>query len=149
PSTSETITDSRARTLPGKRLEYTRAAVMDPPEATPGTKVIYGGGPIIAASHAERVTKVPFEQMISAKLFKPLRMNRARFGTPASPGSKASADGPWEHDLQGGTVNPIAPDPTQSAQTRSPVGRNICCSVADLGRFAAVHLQGARGKSKF
>ena len=107
------------------------------------------GGGIIVASYAEQMTKVPYEQMMAEKLFKPLKMNRARFGTPASPGSKTSADGPWEHVLQNGKVTPVAPDPAQSAQTRSPVGRNICCSVADFGRFAAVHLQGARGKSKF
>src|SRR5262249_34459181 len=32
PSTPESVTDGRARTLPGKRLEYTKAAVLDAPE---------------------------------------------------------------------------------------------------------------------
>jgi CubicO group peptidase (beta-lactamase class C family) len=43
PKTPESVTDGRARTVVGRRHEYVRAALEDPPEAPPGTKFIYGG----------------------------------------------------------------------------------------------------------
>ena len=79
-------------------------------------------------------------------LFKPLGMTHAGFGCMASEGK---IDGPWGHVLEGNQIKPIPPDRNQALQARAPVGRNVHCSIIDLARFAALHVEGGRGKSKF
>ena len=51
--------------------------------------------------------------------------------------------------MEGGRPKPIAPAHEEFIQARAPVGRNLCMSMADMGKFAAVHLAGARGRSTF
>ncbi len=146
PNTPESITDARGSTLHARRYEYTKAAVSDPPEAPPGTKVIYSGGGIIAAYAAERATKMSYETLMREHLFGPLEMTTAGFGCMASPGK---LDGPWEHELKAGKLQPLAPELAQKHQTRAPVGRNVHCSIIDLGRFAAAHLPSPHGTTPF
>jgi CubicO group peptidase (beta-lactamase class C family) len=144
PRTPEAETDRRGATTADKRYEYVRAALADEPEATPGTKFIYGGGSIVAASCAERIMKRPYEELMQEYVFRRLGMTSAGFGPMATPPNHI--DGPWEHIVENGAIKPLAPDATQVSQARAPAGRNVHCSVLDLGRFAAAHLQGARGK---
>jgi CubicO group peptidase (beta-lactamase class C family) len=137
PTTPETITDARGRTVQEKRYEYVKAALADPPEAPPGTKFIYGGGAVIVVSALERQEKTPYESMIRKQLFKPLGMTTAGFGPQATPGK---VDGPWDHQLVGGKPVEVAPNLVWNVEARAPVGRNVHCSVIDLARFATVHL---------
>ncbi len=125
------------------REAYVRAALADPPEARPGTKFIYSGGAILVAHYAERVTKQPYEQLVADRVFKKLGMTTADFGPLATPPGKV--DGVWEHHWEAGKLKALPPTarPTNWV-TRACVG-GLNCSVADLGRFAAAHLQGARG----
>jgi CubicO group peptidase (beta-lactamase class C family) len=146
PRTSEEDTDGRAETVEGRRYEYVRAALEDPPEAPPGTKFIYGGGPILVASYIERRLRVPYERLMAQRIFRPLGMSTAGFGPMCA---QNTVNGPWEHVRDGNTIKPIPPDPAQRSQARSPVGRNGHCSVIDFGKFAALHLKGARGTSRF
>jgi CubicO group peptidase (beta-lactamase class C family) len=146
PRTPESVTDGRATTTLGRRYEYVRAALEDKPEAPPGTKFIYGGGPILVACAAERITHTPYEELMHRHVFRPLDMTTAGFGCNATPGT---IDAPWEHELEKGHLKPVPPTEAMKHQARSPVGRNVHCSAIDLGRFAALHLKGARGESKF
>ena len=146
PETSEHETDSKSNTLTGRRYEYVQAAVEDPPAAPPGTKVIDSGGAIIVASAVERRTRQSYEALMQRLLFKPLGMTHAGFGCMATEGK---VDGPWGHVIEGDELKPIPPDRSQAIQTRSPAGRNIHCSIIDLARFAALHVQGGRGQSRF
>jgi CubicO group peptidase (beta-lactamase class C family) len=146
PTTPESVTDARAGNPTGRRFEYVRAALRDKPEALPGTKFIYGGGPILVASYVERIQQHPYEAMMHRQVFGPLGMTTAGFGCTATPGQ---VDGPWEHSLDSGAIHPVAPTPAMKHQARSPVGRNVHCSVIDLARFTAIHLRGARGRGHF
>jgi CubicO group peptidase (beta-lactamase class C family) len=146
PHTPEHVTDAGAKTVAGRRYLYLKASVLDPPAATPGTKVIYSGGGIQVASAAERLTKVTYENLMHQLVFTPLGMTHAGFGCMASEGK---IDGPWGHVLEGNQIKPISPDSNQVFQARAPVGRNVHCSIIDLARFAALHVEGGRGKSKF
>ncbi len=141
PETSEGITDARASTLTGRRYEYVKAAIEDPPAAPPGTKVIYSGGGIVVASAAERLSRQSYETLMQRYLFKPLGMAHAGFGNTAA--THGRIDGPWSHVIKADAVTPIPPDRSQAVQTRAPVGRNAYCSIVDLARFAALHIQGA------
>jgi CubicO group peptidase (beta-lactamase class C family) len=146
PTTPESVTDARAGNPMGRRFEYVRAALRDKPVAPPGTKFIYGGGPILVVNSIERREHRPYEAMMHQQIFGPLGMTTAGFGCTATPGQ---VDGPWEHDVHNGRVEPVAPTLAMKHQARSPVGRNVRCSVIDLARFAAIHLRGARGRGRF
>jgi CubicO group peptidase (beta-lactamase class C family) len=146
PRTRESETDREGSTARERRRGYVKAALRDAPEAPPGTKSIYGGGHIVVAHHVEELMGEPYESLMRDHVFRPLGMASARFGPPASPGS---VDSPWEHVLEGGKPRPVAPDGVQFIQARSPAGRNLTMSIGDLGRFAAAHLAGARGNSRF
>ena len=146
PTTPESVTDARGPDAPGRRYAYVKAALADPPGAPPGTKVIYGGGPVIVASYLERKLRKPYETLMRERVFAPLAMTTAMFGNPAAVGT---TDGPWEHDWKAGRFVPVAPRSAALAQARAPVGRNVVCSVIDLARFARMHLDGAQGRSAF
>ena len=138
PRTPESVTDSRGSTVQQRRYEYVKAALADPPEAPPGTKMIYGGGPVIVVSALERMTKKPYEELMRELIFKPLGMTTAGFGAQATPGK---VDGTWDHELKGDKPVVIAPNRAWKVEARAPVGRNVHCSVIDLARFCAVHLK--------
>jgi CubicO group peptidase (beta-lactamase class C family) len=140
PSTPESLTDGRGKTVQDKRYEYVKAALADPPEAPPGTKVIYGGGPVIVASALERSMKTSYEELMRELVFQPLGMTTAGFGAQATPGQFDAIDGPWDHELKGATPVPIEPSWAWALEARAPVGRNVHCSVIDLSSFCAVHL---------
>ena len=107
PETSEGITDARASTLTGRRYEYVKAAIEDPPAAPPGTKVIYSGGGIVVASAAERLSRQSYETLMQRYLFKPLGMAHAGFGNTAA--THGRIDGPWSHVIKADAVTPIPP----------------------------------------
>jgi CubicO group peptidase (beta-lactamase class C family) len=142
PTTPESVTDAQGRTVQEKRYEYVKAAVADPPEVAPGTKVVYGGGGIIVASALERIAKNSYEDLMCEHVFGPLGMTRAGFGSMATPGK---LDVPRDHQLRNGKPVALDPDPAQAVQARAPVGRNIRCSILDFARFAALHAGGAVG----
>ena len=122
PRTPESLTDGRGRTVHDKRYEYVKAALIDPPEAAPGTKVIYGGGPVIVACALERITKKNYEDLMRELVFQPLGMTTAGFGAQATPGKFDVIDGPWDHELKGGTPVPIEPSWAWELEARAPSG---------------------------
>lgn len=122
------------------RAEYVRLAVMDPPTAPLGTKTIYGGGSIIAAAMIERIAGKPFEALIKEHIFGPLKMTTAtlaRVGeTP--PGLV------WQHRYRDGVAEPFAGvgwAPGTVGYVHGPAG-GVCCSAADLLRFARAFFEG-------
>jgi len=135
-----------APTLIERRRLFVRDILEERPQAPPGTRYMYGTGPTVAASAAERVTGDSYERLMHWLLFKPLHMITARFGPMSRP---HQITGIWEHRMESGRPVAVPPDPELRHQVRSPVGRNLHCSAIDLARFAAVHLQGARGQSNF
>ncbi len=146
PRTPEVEADKHGALAPDERRGYVLAALRDSPEAPPATKIIYGGGHIVVAHYVDELMGASFEEMMAGHVFGPLAMSTARFGSPATPGT---TDSPWEHDMQGGRPRPIAPEREQFIQARSAAGRDLVMPMADLGKFAAVHLAGARGRSTF
>jgi CubicO group peptidase (beta-lactamase class C family) len=146
PHASEAVTDGRSSTTPGRRYEYVKAAVVDPPECAPGTKVVYSGGAIVVAAYLERKLKVSYETLMKERVFSRLGMKTAGFGSMATPGR---VDGPWSHRPDDRHYVPVPPQEAFKDSARAPVGRNVHCSVIDLARFAGLHLDGARGRSRF
>ena len=100
----------------------------------------------MVASAAERLTRQSYEGLMHRLLFKPLGMTHAGFGDMSAHGR---IDGPWSHIVKADAITPIAPDRSQAVQTSAPTGRNVHGSIIDLARFAALHIHGAQGRSRF
>ena len=114
-----------------------------PPIHPPGTKHLYSNvGYAIAGHMAEQVTGKSWEDLMTTKLFKPLKMSSGGFGIP---GHLTKIDQPWGHHLVSGSVEAIQHD---NAPALGPAG-TVHCSLLDWSKFIALHLQGARGARQF
>ncbi|MBI2388213.1 MAG: beta-lactamase family protein [Deltaproteobacteria bacterium] len=124
-----------------------RAAVLGmlqrAPETTPGTAFLYSNaGYMTAGAALEDATADAWESRMRTRLFAPLAMTTCGFGAPATVGN---VDQPWGHVIKSGKPAPIAPGRlADNPAALGPAG-TVHCSLADWGRFLAVHLRGARG----
>jgi CubicO group peptidase (beta-lactamase class C family) len=121
---------------PGEqRREFVAAVLAQPPEAVPGTKMIYSNqGYAIVGAMLEKISGRDYESLLTEKLFKPLHMETAGFG---SPGSTGKVDQPWGHVERLMMTIPVQADNPPAV---SPAGR-VHCSLDDLARFAMFHLR--------
>lgn len=123
----------------GRREAFLKKMLGQPPLHPPGTKFLYSNvGYIVAGHFAEQVTGKSWEELMTAGLFGPLEMGSAGFGPP---GTKDLVDQPWGHKLVFGKIQPLQLD---NAPLLGPAG-TVHCSLADWGKFIALHLRGARG----
>src|ERR1035437_1616026 len=118
-----------------QRREFIEAVLSQPPEAAPGTKMIYSNqGYAIIGAMLEKLTGTLWETLIKERLFKPLHMDSAGFGPPGTPGA---IDQPWGH-----TRNLLGTVPLQhdNPPAISPAGR-VHCTLDDLAHYTIFHLQ--------
>jgi len=121
-----------------QRYEFIQSVLAEPPEATPGMRYIYSNqGYAIAGAMLEKVAGIPFEQLITERLFKPLQMGSAGFGPP---GSEGKVDQPWGHTRQARRIVPLQED---NPPAIAPAGR-VHCSLSDLASYAIFHMEGER-----
>jgi CubicO group peptidase (beta-lactamase class C family) len=133
-------------TPPEQRLFLLDGVVTKPPAAPSGTKYIYSNaGYAIAGAILERVAAKPWEELLRERLFKPLGMDSAGFGPPATPGQ---VDQPWGHTAGLLGLKPVPPGPgADNPPAIGPAG-TVHCSLGDLAKYMALHLRGARGAAK-
>jgi len=118
-----------------QRREFIEAVLSQPPEAAPGTKMIYSNqGYAIIGAMLEKLTGKPWETLITERLFKPLHMDSAGFGPP---GTIGGIDQPWGHTRKLGVTTPLQAD---NPPAIAPAGR-VHCSLDDLARFTIFHMQ--------
>ncbi len=133
--------------LPGATTTQQRHALMmsmldRAPLSRPGSTYVYSNvGYALAGLMAERVTGEAWESLMRKRLFEPLEMASAGFGTPGQSGSVTQ---PWGHHLDGRDIRPTQHD---NAPSMGPAG-TVHCSIPDLAKFAALHLTGEHGSSK-
>ncbi|HLH54315.1 MAG TPA: serine hydrolase domain-containing protein [Verrucomicrobiae bacterium] len=121
-----------------QRYEFIKAVLALPPQAAPGTKFIYSNqGYAIAGAMLERVAGLPWEQLITDRLFRPLHMDSAGFGPP---GTTGKTDQPLGHRKIGEIVSPLQSD---NPPAIGPAG-TVHCSLTDLAKYAVAHLEGER-----
>jgi CubicO group peptidase (beta-lactamase class C family) len=117
-----------------QRREFVEAVLALPPEATPGTRMIYSNqGYAIVGAMLEKIAGRDYESLITEKLFQPLHMDTAGFGPP---GTTGKVDEPWGHVERLGMTVPVQMD---NPPAITPAGR-IHCSLDDLARFVMLHL---------
>ncbi len=118
-----------------QRLKFITAVLRQPPEAVPGTKMIYSNqGYAIVGAMLEKITGSPWETLITDQLFKPLHMDSAGFGSPGTPGA---VDQPWGHTRKLIFTLPIQAD---NPPAIAPAER-VHCSLDDLARFTIFQMQ--------
>ena len=118
-----------------QRSEFVTAVLGQPPEAAPGTKMIYSNqGYTIAGAMLEKLTGKAWETLITERLFTPLHMTTASFGVP---GVKGRVDQPWGHTRNGEQVKPMQSD---NPPVIGPAG-TVHCSLDDLARYVMFHLK--------
>ena len=132
---------------PGASKDQRRVAVQTmlsrAPVNTPGTTYLYSNaGYMMVGAALEEATGVGWEQLITDRLFSPLGMSSCGFGAPAT---KGKVDQPWGHHLEAGKLTPVPPENGDNPPSLGPAG-TVHCSLVDWGKFAALHLAGARGE---
>ena len=127
-----------------QRLAITREVISRPPELEPGTRFFYSNlGYIVAGAMLERVSGVPWEDLIQRELFAPLKMSRMGFGAPGHP---ENVDQPWGHETEASGRVAVRPDiHGDNPPALGPAG-TVHGPLQALAKFAACHLAGARGE---
>ena len=130
------------RTTTEKRRDLLTRMMSEPPQGPPGSKFAYSNaGYALAGLMAEQVTGESWETLMRRRLFEPLGMDSAGFGSPGHPGQ---VDQPWGHRPSGEENKPNQQD---NAPALGPAG-TVHCTIPDWGKFAGLHLRGARGEGK-
>ncbi len=112
------------------------------PATKPGTTFAYSNvSYALAGLMAESVTGESWESLMQKRLFDPLGMTSAGFGTPGRAGDVSQ---PWGHHLFGKDFKATQQD---NPPPLGPAG-TVHCSVPDWAKFAALHVAGERGDSK-
>lgn len=118
-----------------QRREFIAAVLREPPEAAPGTKMIYSNqGYAVVGAMLEKVTGQAWESLITERLFKPLHMDSAGFGPP---GTIGAVDQPWGHTRKFLITVPLQED---NPPAIAPGGR-VHCSLEDLACFTIFQMQ--------
>jgi CubicO group peptidase (beta-lactamase class C family) len=134
--------DLPGKTTTAKRRTLLTTTLRDAPLTKPGSTYAYSNvGYVLAALMAEHVSGQSWETLMTKRLFEPLGMTSAGFG---SPGHAGKVDQPWGHRDSGGEVRPTQVD---NAPVLGPAG-TVHCSVPDWAKFASLHMSGAQGKPK-
>jgi CubicO group peptidase (beta-lactamase class C family) len=129
-----------------QRLEATRLAVARPPAYPPGTRNVYANMSFnILGAAVERLTGESWETQLKRRVFEPLGMAGAGFGSPATPGE---VDQPWGHAVRGVWPKRLfSIERTPLPPAGAPAG-NASMSMEDWARFAALHLDALRGRCR-
>ena len=125
------------------RRDLLRGVVRRPPVHAPGTTFLYSNaGFAIAGAMAETKAGKPWEDLLRDRLFTPLGITTAGYGAP---GRAGATEQPWGHRPDGTAVGP-GPGSDNPAAI-GPAG-TVHMSIADWAKFAALHLEAARGKPR-
>jgi CubicO group peptidase (beta-lactamase class C family) len=125
-----------------QRFSLMTRMMSKPPQSRPGSTYEYSNvGYALAGLMAEQVTGQSWEALMQRRLFDPLGMSSAGFGTP---GRSGTVEQPWGHRAYGGEVKPTQID---NPAPLGPAGI-VHCSVPDWTKFVALHLAASRGKAK-
>jgi CubicO group peptidase (beta-lactamase class C family) len=117
---TELAINSSGTSTAQQRRDIVAATLAFPPQSAPGTAFAYSNVNFVAAGlMLEVVTGQSWETLVTERLFGPLGMTHAGFG---SPGTAGQVDAPWGH-------GPIARDPGP-VNGRPETSKSDCCGAA-------------------
>ncbi len=126
-----------------QRRQLVGLVLKQTPVQPPNTGMLYSNyGYAIAGAMAEQAAQDSWENLLGHLLFEPLGMESAGFGSPGNPDALSQPRG----HLGERPVEPGAR--ADNPAVLGPAG-TVHCSLADFGKFAALHVAGARGETTF
>jgi CubicO group peptidase (beta-lactamase class C family) len=132
--------------LTRQRLRLALIALQQRPAAPRGVRTIYSNaGYCVLGVIAERVTGQSWEDLMRRRIFAPLGMASAGFGSPNAGGS---LDQPWGHLVFGRVLPRMRPDAENRLPAAIGPAGNVSLSLADWGKYAALHLDAERGRCR-
>ena len=115
------------------------------PASGPGEQYLYSNiGYVIAGALLEAKTGKPWEDLVQAEVFTPLRLSSVGFGAPGSPGAVLQPRGHRQPVTPGAKLIPIEPPFADNPAYLGPAG-TLHMTVGDLARWGQEHLRGERG----
>jgi CubicO group peptidase (beta-lactamase class C family) len=124
-----------------QRERFLQRVLREPLDAHPGERFIYSNtGYALAGAMIEKAAGISWEKMIVKRIFEPLGMSTAGFGPPSTSGK---IDQPWGHHWKRKKPRPVSP--TDNPAAIAPAGA-VHCSIIDLARYAAFHLNAIEGR---
>ncbi len=125
--------DDEHWTLEHQRADMAERFLAKGPTLPPGTRFVYSNYDYLIIGHVvEHVTGRPWEQLVEAEVFAPLRMVGCGFGPTATAAHPSAV---WGHDVDKGVYAPTAED---NPPLMGPAG-TVHCSLDAWARFAAAH----------
>ncbi|MHC5114666.1 MAG: serine hydrolase domain-containing protein [Planctomycetota bacterium] len=126
-----------------QRARLAATVLSAPPVAPPGEAMRYSNaGYGIAGYIAEVTTGRSWATLLETHLSAPLGLTSVGIGWPATAECREQ---PFGHVREGATLRPEEPGTHPLAPAIVPAG-HLHCSIDDLARFAALHLEGLRGR---
>jgi D-alanyl-D-alanine carboxypeptidase len=113
-------------------------AIKSVPQYPPGTFAYSNLDYVVLGAVLEKKTGQSWEDLIRTRLFQPLDMASAGFG---SPGTKGVLDEPWGHIIVNDRIDAVQAD---NPAVFGPAGR-VHCSLSDWARFVGVYMQRGSG----
>jgi CubicO group peptidase (beta-lactamase class C family) len=123
-----------------QRRTLAEGVLGKPPLHAPGSRFLYANANYaLAGAMAERSAKKPWEDLLRARLFRPLGMEGAGFGAPGS--AAKDPDQPRGHRADGTAV---PPGPGSDNPAAIGPGGTVHASLADWARFVALNLRAGK-----
>jgi len=122
-----------------QRKMLVNGILSDKPVYVPGEGSVYSNaGFSIGGAMLERVSGQSYEELARRRLFAPLGITSAGFGTPPSPGK---IDQPYGHHKVNGALVAVSQD---NPPAITPAGR-VNLSILDFAKYASLHLGDLKG----
>jgi CubicO group peptidase (beta-lactamase class C family) len=131
PANAETWRAHQHMKLSKRRLALLEANLEEAPKVEAGEYLYSNLGYMAAGCMAEALTGETWETLMKERLFDPLGMDSAGFG---SPGKTGRMDQPWGHIRKAGNWTALQGD---NAEAMGPAG-TVHCSIEDWGKFVAL-----------
>ena len=127
-----------------RRLHWLTAVTTNAPAASPGTRYLYSNsGYVFAGMMLEAVAGQTWENLMQARVFRPLGMSTAGFGAP---GERGRTNQPWGH--QWISDKPVGTPPGRFADNPSALGPagTVHASLFDLAKYLMCHAREGNGE---
>ena len=134
--------DGAAGTNMQKRRAWAARLLAEAPEFDAGTYSYSNIGYMVAGAMLETRAQIPYETLLTTRVFAPLGMTRSGFGAP---GTRGLLDQPLGHYSRGNGFDPVPPGPgSDNFAAIAPAGL-VHVTLNDFAAYLQAHLSGERG----
>ena len=136
---------SNTNSITEQRQQAVEEALVLAPATAQGNYIYSNLGYIVAGAMMEKLTGMSWENLMEYNLFNSLDMADAGFGAPDADGDRSQPLGHQRSGSKWKAVKVSADNIADNPEVLGPAGR-VHASLADMAKYLAVHIQGARGE---